>query len=228
MRCVLVEDDPIYCELIKKFIQEIHFLSIHKVFYNAKDCLDYLKDNKIELLILDVQLPDSSGYELIKDLTSKNEQIIVISSDEKNALLGYKYDIADFLLKPFDKTAFLESIYKAKEKLVESSKKTVDEEIIFIKSSNTFHRLRVLQILYIEVKGDYLRIETENGNYLIRDTLKDFSKKLPSNKFIRIHNSFIVNMNKIDKIEESMVIIGKKLIPIGRKYKVDFYKMLNL
>lgn len=227
IKCIAVDDEPLALRQIEDYIKKTPFLECVAVFRSALDALSFISDNDIELMFVDIQMPDLNGMDFVKSLANR-PQVIFTTAFAEYAAEGFKVNALDYILKPVAYSDFLRSANKAREwfelhnlKFHEEGKKN-DE--IFVKSSGKLVKIVLNEIVFVESANEYIVINTVNGEKitsLIR--LKDFEKTLPENDFMRIHRSFIVNLNLIKAIERNILTMssGKK-IPVGEMYREDF------
>jgi len=227
IKCIAVDDEPLALRQIEDYIKKTPFLECVAAFRSALDALSFISENEIELMFVDIQMPDLSGMDFVKSL-DKRPQVIFTTAFPEYAAEGFKVNALDYILKPIAYSDFLRSANKAREwfelhnlKLQDEEKKNDD---IFVKSSGKVVKILLEEIVFVESANEYIvinTINTEKITSLIR--LKDFEKSLPAKDFMRIHRSFIVNLNLIKAIERNLLIMstGKK-IPVGEMYREDF------
>ncbi len=226
MKCIIVDDDQIQRELLKAYVKEIENLECVGSFENARDALAALQDEDIDILFLDVEMPQMSGLDLLKTLTRK-PQIILVTSYEKYAVDAFDFDVTDFLVKPIDFNRFVKSVNKAIDRIKRNI--PIDEDYdMFVKDGSQLIKINTADIQYIMALSDYVRIVTPQKEYAILYTMKNIMDKLPRNRFSRVHRSYIIRLDKIDKIEDHVIEIGDALIPISKSYRDDLYQKLNL
>lgn len=234
MNCIIIDDDKVSRLVIEKYIQKVDSLNLINSFDNAIDAANYFSSTekeKIDLVFLDIEMPGMTGVEFLESLENL-PQIIVVSAKEKYAIDAIQHDVADYLLKPIVYPRFLKSINKIKKKNEDEAIK-VNPNGIFVKdTSSTFIRIFFDDILYIEAMENYIVITTKECKHTIHFTMKAILDKLPSSKFYRIHRSYIVNTENIDKIKDNMIIFDVnnkiKSIPISKSYKTDFFGKINI
>ncbi len=236
MRTVVIDDDQLSRKVIEEFIGRTDTLTLVNSFSNAVDAINGLQQNnqKVDLIFLDVEMPDMTGIEFLKSIQS-TPYVVIISGKESYALEAFEYDVTDYILKPVSYSRFFKAVLKllnrAQEHKNASSLQESNDEI-FIKKNSTFIRLQYDDILFVEALENYVIVTTFNEKYTIHFTMKAILNKLPSGKFKRVHRSFIVNINTIKGIEDNNIIIdleeGKKMIPIGKSYKELLMQEINL
>ncbi len=226
MKCIIVDDDQIQRELLQAYIGELDNLILAGSFENAQLALKALQDEDIDLLFLDVEMPRMSGLDLLKSL-SRKPQIILVTSYEKYAVDAFDFDVTDFLVKPIDFARFVKAVNKASERM-QRSIPTDEDYDMFVKDGTQLIKINTGDIIFITALSDYVKIATPQKEYAILYTMKNILDKLPRNKFCRVHRSYIIRLDKIDKIEDHIIEIGDTLIPISKSYRDDLYRKLNL
>lgn len=227
--CIAIDDEPLALGLMASYITKTPFLELVGQFDNPIDAMEFIQKNPVQLIFLDIQMPDLTGVEFARTL-DENCKIIFTTAYEKYALEGFQLHALDYLLKPISYEVFLNSLKHVKQHfdLLESSlsNKTIktDENYLFIKADYQIHRIEYSDILYLEGLKDYVKLYTENATnpIVFHATMKSVEEKLPSNEFMRVHRSFIVALNKIKTIERDRILFGKERIPISRQYKEVF------
>ncbi len=229
---IAIDDEPLALQLVTGYIEKTPVLKLAGKFDNPVDATEFLVENSVELVFVDIQMPDLSGIEFTR-LMTKGPKVIFTTAYEKYALDGYKLDIVDYLLKPFSYEEFLTAVNKAQKliKLEQKARETVDanNEFLFLKSDYKIKRINFNDILYIEGLKDYVKVFTRNEPKPILSlaSLKHLESKLPGEKFMRVHRSFIVNLEKIDTIDRSRIVFGKEYIPVSDQYKEKFQEFLD-
>jgi len=232
IKTIAIDDEPLALQLITGYISRTPFLEFKGGFDNPLDAMEYISKEQIALIYLDIQMPDLSGIEFIRTLKEK-PKIIFTTAFAKYALEGFKLEVVDYLLKPFNYEEFLNSAQKARAliELEGKAMKTVvaSEEYLFLKSEYKIKRINFNDIIYIEGLKDYVKVYTINDPkpVLSLTSLKSLESKLPEDKFMRVHRSFIVNLQRIDTIERSRIVFGKVYIPVSDPYKEKFQKFLD-
>jgi DNA-binding LytR/AlgR family response regulator len=236
MKTIVVDDDQLSRKVIEEFVNRTETLTLVNSFSNAVDAINELQQQKeeIDLIFLDVEMPEMTGIEFLRSLQSA-PHVIIISAKEKYALEAFEYDVTDYILKPISYSRFFKAVskvFKRAQLQKENSSFSETSDEIFIKKNSVFVRLKYNDILFVEALENYVIVTTFNERFTIHFTMKAILNKLPSNKFKRVHRSFIVNINTIKGIEDNNVIIeveeGKKLIPIGKSYKEKLMNDINL
>lgn len=224
IRCIIVDDEPLAISLLESYIQEISFLELVFSSENPIEALEYIQNHAADLVFLDIQMPELTGINFMKILGNRVKYILTTAYSEY-ALEGYEHHIVDYLLKPISLERFRKSAVKAQERF---SLGTQEQEYFFVKSSGKQHRINFADILYIESIRDYVSIKAADEEFIVLDTLKSMEQQLPESSFVRIHKSFIANLNQIKNIGTKKIIIAPDHeIPIGENYKMNFLSRLK-
>ncbi|MES2140588.1 MAG: LytTR family DNA-binding domain-containing protein [Bacteroidota bacterium] len=229
MNCIVVDDDEMSRNAMKHLVSQVQFISLVGTCCSGAGALNILNTNKIDLMLLDIEMPDMTGLELVKSLKAPPLTILTTSRKEY-AIEAFECNVVDYLVKPILLDRFFKAITKAKE-IFENAHQIAgfsNEDYIFIKNNGILVKINLKEILWIEALGDYMTINTTEKKYTIHSTMKMIESKLDPNKFIRVHRSSIVSLDYITSIEDNVVVVGKKLIPVGAVYKENLTKRLNL
>ncbi len=232
LRTIAIDDEPLALRLVSDYISKTPFLEQVGAFDNPLDAIDFLSTESADLIFVDIQMPDLTGIEFARSLEN-TPKIIFTTAYEKYALEGFKLNAIDYLLKPFSYEEFLKAAQKArKQSELESSvlpSIEANSQFLFLKSEYKIRRINFNDILYIEGLKDYIKVYTtgEDKPVLSLNSIKSLEQKLPEDQFMRVHRSFIVNLNKIDTIERSRIIFGKTYIPVSDQYKDKFQEYLD-
>lgn len=231
INCIAIDDEPLALKQIASYIEKTSFLNLVGSFESALEALSFLKSYTIDLMFVDIQMPDLSGMDLVKML-DPGPEVIFTTAFSEYAVEGFKVDALDYILKPLDYASFLKAANKAQTHfdLIKSSpeKLNVSAEHLFLKSEYKIVRIEFNKILYIEGMREYIRIHLENAKPVMSLlSMKNIEQKLPSNKFMRVHRSFIVNLEKITTIERNRIVFDKEYIPISEQYKEVFQKYID-
>ncbi len=236
IKCAIVDDEPLAVELLASYVKKIPFLELCGKYNNATDALHGITEDAVDLLFLDIQMPELNGLELSK-MVPENTRIVFTTAFDQYAVDGFRVNALDYLLKPISYADFLEACNKALQwfQLVqqqgESSPAAAAEEIksIFVKSEYKLLQINLDDIRYIEGLKDYVKIYTEQSPHPILSlmNMKAIEQMLPTSRFIRVHRSFIVQKSKIREIERNRIVFGDVYIPIGDSYKQAFQDFIN-
>ncbi len=226
MNCLIVDDEDISRKILERFVEQTDSLRLVGSCSNAIEVVKILKEEEIDLLFLDIEMPEMTGMELIETV-KESPQIIFVTAKEDYAVEAFEHNVTDYLLKPITYARFLKSVDKAIEiynKLGESG----SPGYIFVKVDSRLMKLNLSDINFVEAQGDYIQLHTQRGKHLIYSTMKHIETKLPKKEFARVHHSYIVRIDRIADITENNLMIDKQIIPIGEKYKSDLLKKLNI
>ena len=232
LRTIAIDDEPLALRLVSDYIGKTPFLELAGAFDNPLDAVDFLSTQSADLIFVDIQMPDLTGIEFARSLENA-PKIIFTTAYEKYALEGFKLNAIDYLLKPFSYEEFLKAAQKArKQSELEANvlpSIEANSQFLFLKSEYKIRRINFNDILYIEGLKDYIKVYTtgEDKPVLSLNSIKSLEQKLPEDQFMRVHRSFIVNLNKIDTIERSRIIFGKTYIPVSDQYKDKFQEYLD-
>jgi len=230
IKCIAIDDEPLALQQMGSYIQKTPFLELVGLFESAFQALDYLSSNPVELMFLDINMPDFNGLDFAKSLTNK-PKIILTTAYSEYALEGFRIDALDYLLKPIPYPVFLKSVNKAKEwfQLQDKEKPAVSEAELFVKSEGKIVKIRIADILYVESANEYIKINLDNKEVVTTlKRLKEFEEELPSEHFLRIHRSFIVHTAKIKAIERFRVMLINNIpIPVGELYRESFQRFVE-
>lgn len=231
MKCLLVDDEPLALDILESYIKRMPDLELIGKCSNALEASEFLKNNKIDLMFLDIQMPEITGLEFVRSLT--NPPLIVFSTAYSDfAVEGFELNAIDYLLKPVAFERFAKTVERAKEYMALKKNESVEapdleNDYIFIKSNQKQIKLSYDQILYVEAFADYVKLYTNEKRYVTLQTMKNMEQKLPKDKFIRVHRSFIVGMKYITTFNSSELEIGAVKIPVGKNYKDEFLAKLR-
>lgn len=251
IRCLAVDDEPLALDILANYIQKTPNLSLVATCTEPLEALSLIQQGKVDLLFLDIQMPTLTGIQFLRVMNGKCKTILTTAYSEY-ALEGYEYDVADYLLKPISFERFLKAVQKALGQLVlvseqssvgsgqssigsensatlSSQTATQQQQLdfIFVKTEYKIQKINLSDILYLEGLKDYVSIYTTNERILTLQTMKKMEEMLPSNRFVRVHKSYIVSLEKIETIERQRIFIGKNTIPVGDSFQKDFMKLIG-
>lgn len=231
MNCIIVDDNKMARTALKKLIEQVDFLVLQEECASPIDAYNYLLKENVDLVFLDVEMPGMTGIELVKNL-EKRPIIILITSKTDYAIEAFELNVADYIIKPVTLPRFISAVSKAKElfeikgQKIELNEK--DKEYIFVRSNSILTKIKIKDITYIQALGDYVNIYTLDNRYTVHITLKGMEEKLSQDKFYRLHRSYLIALDHIDKVEEGTAFIGKHPVPIGEQYKKELLRKINL
>lgn len=229
MKVIIVDDEPLALEVLETYLTHFPELNLQAKCANAVEAFEALSEGDIDLMFLDIQMPQISGIDFLKSL--KNPPKVIFTTAFSNyALEGFELNAVDYLLKPFSLERFTKAVQKFKE-IYAKNDKTLSEaeapDYIFVKADKKLIKLRFEDIFHVEGLKDYVMLHTPGGRIVTLQTMKSLEEKLPSSNFIRVHRSYIVNLNLIELLETNSVTVNKKKIPIGKNYKDELFNVIN-
>lgn len=230
LTCAIIEDESISRVMIENLAQKTDLLAVQKSFSRSKEALQWLNNNKVDLIFLDIEMPDITGIELLKALTHR-PAVIIISSKPEYAIDAFEFSVVDYLLKPVkDYGRFLQAVNKVAANIGKSATpiETISENYIYIRIDSILHKINMDEILWVEAFGDYVKIQTEDKLHTTYGTLKKLEDRLPLSKFVRVHRSYIVNLEKITNIDSNNLMVDKKIIPISETHKSQFLSKIKI
>lgn len=226
MKCIAIDDEPLALQLIQNYAKQMNWLEIVATFTNASDAKKYLETNAVDLLFLDIQMPDIDGLHFFNSLEEKLP-LIFTTAYSQYAVEGFNLDAVDYLLKPFDFDRFSKAVTKAKEWLEYKQNKTADTGYLFIKYNYQWNKVFFKDIDLIEALDDYIKIYIEPKPLLVHMSMKTAAEKLPQDKFLRVHRSYIVAIEKVKSWNKNSLRILDKAIPISYTYQKQVIEELQ-
>jgi DNA-binding LytR/AlgR family response regulator len=235
MKCIIIDDEAMARAIIAQRISNFPEMTILEEFSNAMQAIKYLNQNKVDVIFLDIHMPDFTGFDFVQ--TIKNPpKVILVTSDKNFAIEAFEYEcIVDYLVKPISEDRFEKAIQKLKVAKVPSKTNASQDEIpsdtvneFYVNIDRRLIKIEFDTVNVVEAKGDYILIKTESKNYTVHSTLKKIEDKLPKDLFLKVHRSFIINTKKIIDIEDNSVLIAKDVIPVSRANRPELIKRLNL
>ena len=239
MNCIIIDDEEMARAIITQFADSLLDIKIVASFSNALEALKYLNQHQVDLIFLDIHMPNFSGIDFIRTL-KKPPRIILVTSDTEFAIEAFEYDcIIDYLVKPITETRFLKALHKLHAntpKTTTAVEPVLEQKHITEEASNDFYinvdrrliKIEFSAVTVIEAKGDYILIKTDTKNYIVHSTLKKIENKLPNELFLKVHRSYIINTKKIIDIEDNTVLIGKDIIPISRSKRAELLDRIDV
>lgn len=227
--CIIVDDEPPAIRLLEKYVDKVPFLKLEKTFTKSLQALSFLESNSVDLIFLDIQMPEITGIQLSK-IINKKVQIIFTTAYPEFALESYDVSAIDYLLKPIEFERFYQAVKKVLPKEANVVLKNSNEkEYIFFKTDgkNKFTKVFLNDILFVQGLKNYVAIQQEDSEIITYNTLKNLKEMLPEQNFIQIHKSYIVSIKHIDSIENDAVWIQGKQLPIGNTYRKNFFEKIN-
>jgi two-component system LytT family response regulator len=239
IRCLIVDDEPLALHVLEDYLSKIPFLQLIKATTNPIEALTLVQEGNVDLVFLDVQMPELTGIQFLRIANGK-AKVILTTAYPQYALEGYDLDVIDYLLKPIAFDRFFKSVQKAQTVLqpaVIAASKPAESapaqqqdflsDFIFVKTEHKIQKMYLNDILFIEGLKDYISIFTSAERVITLQNMKKMEDALPAKHFTRVHKSYIVSINKIDSIERSRICIGDKIIPVGDTYREEFFKIID-
>ncbi|SKC62670.1 LytR/AlgR family response regulator transcription factor [Ohtaekwangia koreensis] len=230
MKCIIVDDEPLAIEILESYVSKIDQLEIAGTFRNAVTAFTFLQQNKIDLIFLDIQMPKLSGIDFLRTLKNP-PKVIFTTAFRDYALDGFELEVVDYLLKPIPFERFLKAVAKVLHQPsaaapAQKTEPSGSESFVYFKVDKKMIKTKMTDILYIESIKDYVKVKTSEKEIVTQQKISYLEESLPREQFLRIHRSFIVNVERIDAYSATDIEIGKHFIPIGRNYKTDVMKIL--
>jgi two-component system, LytTR family, response regulator LytT len=235
MNCIVIDDELMSRMILKKVCEQVGGLKLVGEFSNAIHAIKFLNSNKVDAIFLDIHMPDFTGIDLVQTL--KNPPKIVLTTSDRNfAVEAFEYDfVVDYIVKPIELSRFKKSVKKIIEaKAKDSSTKPVaqnqstDVNTLYVNIDRRLVKIDIPSIYVVEAKGDYIKVKTEEKSYIVHSPLKKIEEKLPSKSFLKVHRSYIININKIIDIEDNSVLIKQDIVPVSRSNRNELKRRLNL
>jgi two-component system LytT family response regulator len=230
IRCAILDDEPMAVALLSKYVEKISSFELVKATTNPFEILELIAQTTIDVLFIDIQMPELTGIQMMEMLGNKTK-FVITSAYSEYALKGYEHNVVDYLLKPISFDRFYKCIQKIESLAQEKPAPTVEivakteekpDEFLFIKTDGKLVKINLNDLLLVEGLKDYLYLHLKSEKLIVLDTLKDFEAKLPASDFMRVHKSYIIRLDQIETIERNRVFIQKNIVPIGETYKIKF------
>ena len=230
MKCLIVDDNTMARMAMKQLVKQVKDLELVQECADAMEAYNAINEKQVDLLFLDIEMPGMSGLDLIRNLGNKKPLIIFTTAKKDYAVEAFELNVVDYLVKPVSPARFLQAIEKANEAYasIKQEVKVEDQAFVFVKDNGVLKRVNVDDILFLEAMGDYVKVHTSQKFHVLHSTLKAIEEKLPPSKFIRVHRSYIISINKIDSIQDGVIAIGKSTIPVADTYRSALNKRINL
>jgi DNA-binding LytR/AlgR family response regulator len=230
INCLVVDDESTALDILEHFISRVYFLNLVKKCHSAIEAMQILEENQIDLIFLDIHMPDVNGIQFLKSLITR-PAVIFTTGYKEYAFDAYENDAVDFLLKPFDFERFLKAVNKACNLIQKTTKQaSIDKKapgFIFVKADYKLIKINVDDILFVEGLKDYIKIYTRQKLILTLMSMTSIEEKLPAGEFYRVHRSYIISISKVDSVSRHRVIIGEKFIPVSIPYREKFYSVID-
>lgn len=225
-RCIIVDDEIMARKSLQRLCEQHESLELIDAFENAEKALEFLANETVDLIWLDVEMPGLSGFDLLENLTSM-PQVVMTTTKTEYAFNAFQYQVTDYLQKPVTMPRFKSAVGKVLELSTKKTSASPERQEIYIKTDGRYIRLPYTDIMYVENVGDYVKINTKTQSHVVHTTMKYLEEKLGS-AFLRVHRSFIVHLDRIVDIEENNLVIANKVIPISRANKPELMNRLNM
>lgn len=226
MNCIIVDDDEASISLFAQIAKQVDYLTIIQTCSNPLEAMNILSKEDVDVIFLDIEMPEMSGIEMLKALDNK-PHVILTTSHTEYALDAYELNVIDYLIKPVTLPRLLNALAKIKGSTNAKEDISASRDYFFVKKDSVLTKLPIKDILWIEALGDYVTIHLKEQKFILHATLKAIEGKLPANKFVRVHRSYIVQIDNIKTVEDTTIYINEISIPIGAIYKENFIKRLN-
>lgn len=221
LNCVIIDDDPASIKILSFYISKTAGLTLKASFTDAIEGLNFLKENRadVNLIFLDIELPEMNGFELLKH-SEYTGSLIIISANNENAISAFETNASFYLPKPFNYNHFLRGIEKCRENHLKIDPTVYSGDFIFVKDDRIFKKVLFSDINYCEGKGDYISIKCSNNAYIIKSTISNFLEKLSGHpEFVQVHRSWVINLHFLTDFDNDTAVVSGKIIPIGAKYR---------
>jgi DNA-binding LytR/AlgR family response regulator len=238
INCIAVDDEPLALEIIKDYCAKVPFLNLMQAFDNAIDTMEFLRNNRVDLILLDIQMEDLTGIQLLNALKVK-PYVIMTTAYDNYAIEGFDLDVTDYLLKPISFERFLKGINKVYDRMQTEAKVPAEKQVgtylpdmverdyFFVKTDTHIEKVTTSEVLYVEGMGDYWRIVTKSKRIMTLMNARGMEEVLPEHQFCRVHRSYFVALNKIESIERKHIKIADQRIPIGDTYQKTFFDIIE-
>ena len=228
LKAIAIDDEPLALEVIKAHAKKVSFLDLQSTFVSAKEALEYIKQNPVDLVFLDINMPDISGLDF-SQLLPENTSVIFVTAYSQYAVDAFNLNAIDYLMKPIEFTRFMKACQKVYDNTQISKGESVYMTYLFVKEGYDLVRIVVDDLLYVQSEGNYLTFKEKNRKTLTRMTMTEAIESLPKHKFMRIHKSYLVNLNHILKVEKHQISVTDNVfVPIAANYHADLMDALKL
>lgn len=240
IKVLIVDDEPLAHKVLEKYAQQLDYIKIIGSCYDGVSAVNFLSNHPVDAMLLDIQMPDLTGLELLESINPTGIKIIFTTAYTEYALESFNYEqVIDYLHKPIRIARFIKSMERLKNQLTlekqyndpllkrDNSKLPIQSEFLVVKDNKIYYKINYSEINYLESDGNYVKIHKDDGKYkMFRNTFKDMELQLPENSFLRVHKSYIVNINKVKAVEGNLLVLKTIKIPIGKSYTVSVKKKI--
>jgi two-component system, LytTR family, response regulator len=234
--CIAIDDEPLALDIIRDYCNRVPFLNLLQTFDNAVDSIDYIRNNKVDLMFLDIQMEELTGIQLLNALKTR-PFVILTTAYDNYAIQGFELDVLDYMLKPISFERFLKGVNRASERILpgyrevenheSKSEPNTEESFFFVKTETRIEKVDASEVLFVEGMGDYWRIVTKNKRIMTLMNARRIEDMLHEPQFCRVHKSFFVALDKIDSIERNRIKISDRLIPVSDTYRNNFFALVE-
>lgn len=228
MNCIIIDDHELSRKSLEHFISKTNFLNLVYSFENPIDALAYVIKNKVDLIFLDIEMPEMNGIEFINTVKQHLPQVILTTHHEEFALVAFEHNVTDYIMKPITYPRFFRAASKARDIFERNAVNHISNDAVFVKKGTSIVKLKISDIVYIEALVDYVVIHTDKERFVIHSSMTAMEGKLSNQDYIRVHRSYIIRIDKIDSIEDNAISYKEKLIPIGKTYREEVLKRLKM
>ncbi len=224
IRCIIVDDEPLALDILENYIQRVPHLNLVKRCKNALEAYDFLQRESVDLIFLDIHMPELTGIDFLKSLSSR-PLVIFTTAYSNYAMEGFNLDVLDYLLKPIAFDRFLKAVDKASRLLLSEAEEATElrqeakEDFLFVKSEGKMVRVRFEDVLFVEGMKDYVQIQMTDQRLIVHQTMKNMERALPADRFLRIHKSYLVAVGKIESLDGNLVEVGRHKLSVGASYR---------
>ena len=227
LKAIALDDEPMALEVIKAHANKISFLALQATFVSAKEALEYLKTNPVDLIFLDINMPDITGLDF-SQLLPKETAVVFVTAYSQYAVDAFNMNATDYLVKPIEFTRFMKACQKVYENAQNAKGEAVDMSYLFVKEGYDLVRIVVDDLLYVQSEGNYLTFKEKHRKSLTRMTMTEAMESLPKNKFIRVHKSYLINLNHVQKVEKYQISVTDNVfVPIAANYHAELMEALK-
>ena len=225
IKCIAIDDEPLALKKVASFIERMNGPRLLKTFTSALDAIPFLKEEKVDLIFLDIQMESFTGIQFLETVASR-PQIIITTAFEQYALKGFDFHVTDYLLKPYSFDRFVQAMDRVMENLKQTNGSGEERDFFFVKTEYRLEKVFFNDVLFVEGMRDYLQIVTKSKKIMTLQHFSFMESKLKSPQFVRVHKSFLVSVNNIESIERNRIKISDRLIPISMTYRDTFFKVI--
>jgi two-component system, LytTR family, response regulator len=236
INCIAIDDEPLALDIIRDYCNRAHFLNLLQTFDNAVDSIEYIRNNKVDLMFLDIQMEELTGIQLLNALKIR-PFVIITTAYDNYAIQGFELDVLDYMLKPISFERFLKGVNRASERILPGYREVekqeshneanAEESFFFVKTETRIEKVEASEVLFVEGMGDYWRIVTKNKRIMTLMNARRIEDMLHEPQFCRVHKSFFVALDKIDSIERNRIKIADRLIPVSDTYRNNFFALVE-